>query len=139
MVFVDFDDTLCLHRKEIDSKNFICEGNAYLSSVPNKPLIDKLYALKQEGHKIVLLTMASAFMLKHKIEWCEKNCPDLINDYEGLSIDCSKKDYISQISNSVSNNEVILFIDDSHVERHQVEELDKVIVYSPQLFVIEGE
>ena len=87
----------------------------------------------------MLLTMASAFMLKHKVEWCKKNCPGLIDAYEGLSIDCSKKDYISQISNFASDTEAILFIDDSHVERHQVEELDRVTVYSPQLFVIEGE
>lgn len=137
MIFVDFDDTLCLHRMSINSKEFLINDGAYLTSVPNKPLIDQLYELKTDGNKLILLTMSSSFMLEHKKNWCNENCPNLFDDYVGLSIDCNKAEYIHTISNFTDENEVHIFIDDNSEERFLVEKLDNVRVYSPQLFVID--
>lgn len=137
MIFVDFDDTLCLHRVDINSKEFLTKDGAYLTSVPNKPLINQLYELKADGNKLILLTMSSSFMLEHKKNWCNENCPNLFNDYVGLSIDCNKAEYIYTICNFTDENEIHIFIDDNREERHLVEKLNNVRVYSPQLFVID--
>lgn len=116
MIFVDFDDTLCLHRTDINSKKFLIKDGAYLTSIPNKPLINQLYELKADGNKLILLTMSSSFMLEHKKNWCNKNCPNLFDDYVGLSIDC--KEYIYTKCHFANENEVHIFIDDNREERH---------------------
>ena len=110
---------------------------SYSTSVPNKALINQLYELKENGNKMILLTMASSFMLEHKKVWCNENCPNLFDDFVGLSIDCNKAEYISTVCSSTDDSETHIFIDDNREERCLVEKLDDVLVCSPQLFVID--
>lgn len=128
-IFVDFDDTLCLHISAIESSKYLSEY-PYANSVPNRILIDWLYTTKPK-YDVVLLTKASSFMLEHKKKWCGVVCPGLIDEFVGLSVDCSKKDYIA---NFRGDN---VFIDDSAAERSAAETLQNCRVLSPQL-VMDG-
>ena len=66
MIFVDFDDTLCLHSKKLKTADLIFTDNVFSKSVPNYPLIKKLYKLREQDSDIILITMASSFMLERK-------------------------------------------------------------------------
>lgn len=126
MVFVDFDDTLCLHKSTINSR-IIRQDDFYKHSIPNNTLIKILQEYKDKtGDSVILLTMASSFMLEHKKEWCNKHCNGLIDGFISLSVDCSKAEYINNFDGA------IVFIDDSAKERSEVEKLNNTVVLSPQ-------
>lgn len=131
-IFVDFDDTLCLHKKTIYCDKYIfANTNPYTNSIPNKKLMDFLIKKSKEKYKIILLTYASSFMLQHKIKWCSNNCSFKFYDYIGLGIDCSKSLYIKKISNK-KNIGKIIFIDDNNVDRQNCENIKNLQILSPQ-------
>lgn len=147
-IFVDFDDTLCLHSHKIDSKYFITapfeyiSNEAYKDSILNKSLYEWLLE-KQNNPKsqaqVYMITLASTFMLEAKKIWTKMYCPELnILDFIGVSIDVTKSDIVEAYSKleeerSLTAEPNIFFIDDSPSERHSVKETcNKVIVLSPQ-------
>ena len=129
VVFVGFDDTLCLHSRSVASKDFTHGGNPYVDSKLNSILVDVLQRYKTKGRRIVVLTAASSFMLEHKVKYFQEQCPGLIDEFVSVSIDCSKAEYIQQF---IEAEESIVFIDDSGKDRAEVEKLKGVAVYSPQ-------
>lgn len=136
-IFVDFDDTLCLHRSSIKSDlciNIVKEP--YLSSEPNYKLIEYLKIKNNDGYKIILVTNASSFMLEHKKKWINKICPQLFYAYESFSIDCSKQEYIERMLDEHDIEDAI-YIDDSASERAKAEYINNLIVYSPQIIANE--
>ena len=133
IIFVDFDDTICLHKGRIFSKNYINKtSNPYKSSLKNDDLINFLNEKNRKGWDIILLTNASSFMLSHKIKWCINNCPFRFKEYIALSVDCTKKHFIEAFLKQYKVDKAI-FIDDKPTERHELENNKKVKVFSPQL------
>ena len=132
--FIDFDDTICLHAKSIDSKRYIVEKNPYCNSVVNKKLLAWLKQQKIDNvnSKFILLTAASSFMLDHKINWCKNQLDGFeFDDYVSVSYDCSKAEYISMFLND--ENEIVV-VDDNQSERNSIEILkhSNIQIYSPQ-------
>ena len=147
-IFVDFDDTLCLHSHKIDSKRFITTSSEYISdeaykdSILNNSLYEWLLE-KQNDPKsqaqVYILTAASSFMLEAKKTWIKMHCPKLdILDFIGVSIDVTKADIVEAYSKVYKERPLtaetnIFFIDDNPADRHSVKEAcDRVIVMSPQ-------
>ena len=127
LIFVDFDDTLCVHTEYLTDKykQFICGNketaceNIYKNSLPNTLLINYLIKEKSKGNvRIILLSSAMSFLLELKKLWCLHHCPDLFDDFIGVSIELSKADIIESYCKYYGlNNEDALFIEDSWKER----------------------
>lgn len=125
-IFVDFDDTLCIHPNPIKTELHMFEDvktaceNFYSNSKVNLDIIDYLEHYKSEGAYIILLSACNSKMLEIKKEWCNINCPDLFDDYIGSSVDLSKSEIIMAFA-AYKNVDIedISLIDDND------EELDK--------------
>ena len=103
-IFVDFDNTLCLHRYPINyasksalfSSTDVAEKIWFRNSIPYQELIDKLSQLQQNGVKIILLTSSGTKQLAAKKIWLNRHASNLHFDIiQAVSVDCSKAQYIS--------------------------------------------
>ena len=139
VIFVDFDDTLCLHRKEVRTEQAVWLGKeegckvAYGGSEPNHKVIQFVEQEKKKGARVVLLSSANSKMLQLKECWCEKHCGGLIDEFVGSSIDLTK----TQVMQAYAEKEgldpgEIVFIDDRLAERLEAEKAG-ITVFSPQL------
>lgn len=140
IIFVDFDDTLCLHKKNIYSEKYlaynpldICD-TVYKDSIPNDKLIKYLYKKKEtEDCYIMLLTSACSRMLEIKKVWCTKHCPGLFDDYFAVSIDASKTEIMEAFIDRLGlDKKECLFIDDSCSDRKNAE-IYGIQILSPQI------
>lgn len=147
VIFIDFDDTLCLHPHRVSTRKYITSSpeyiasHAYKNSVPNKGLVRWLKE-KQENDraKIIVMSSASSYMMAAKKIWIEKHCQELeINDYIGVSVDAGKDDvvyaYFKAYEKSIGHKDdfKMYFIDDCFSERAKMEKaVPEVIVRSPQ-------
>ena len=122
-IFVDFDDTLCLHKEPIRTEMHMFESietackKFYKNSKANLELLDYLEHFKEEGTRIILLSACNSKMIEIKKEWCKNHCNNLFDDYIGSSVDLSKSDIIKAYAEFI--NEDILemsLIDDSDKE-----------------------
>lgn len=145
LIFVDFDDTLCLHTHKIDSAWWITVPpelivhNAYKESARNEALIKWLkWKQEDESAQIYVLSAAASFMMEAKKFWMQENCPEItVNKYISVSIDVSKADVIEayhRLDTIMNNNCRIYYIDDSDHDRMAAEALNlkNVIIRSPQ-------
>ena len=142
VIFVDFDDTICLHKFHIDvderlfdEVSVACE-NFYSKSDLNKSLYNYLIEMKKNGARIILLTSACSKMLDIKKYWIEKNCSLVkFDDYISASIDINKTQ-IMQAYAKHNNTDIkdIILIDDSCIERRVAEECG-FLTYNPQLIM----
>ena len=93
-IFVDFDDTLCLHSHKIDYKRFITAPSEYISdeaykdSILNNSLYEWLLGKQNDSKsraQVYILTSASSFMLEAKKIWIKMHCPklDIIDEFSG--------------------------------------------------------
>jgi hypothetical protein len=140
-IFVDFDDTLCLHPHRISSRHFITSPpehiakHAYKDSCVNSALVAWLHQ-KQTDDKaqIYLITSASTFMVAAKKIWIQRNCPELeISDYIGVSVDVDKASVLEAYRKIFPREMRMYYIDDSASERAKSEKaLEGVIIRSPQ-------
>lgn len=141
-IFVDFDDTLCLHKFNLytDARIFENLDNAcdkfYNQSELNKQLYSYLIDMKKSGNEIILLSSACSKMLEIKKYWIEKYCPLVrFDDYIAVSIDIDKTkimcEYAKYHKIDISN---IIFIDDNCTERKCALEMG-ILTYSPQLIM----
>ena len=74
IIAVDFDGTLCINRDVVNWP--------YLGQ-PNKELIEKLKALQDEGHVLILWTCREGELLEQAVAWCRNFCGinfDAVND-----------------------------------------------------------
>lgn len=142
VIFVDFDDTLCLHRFNIytDARIFekvdIACSKFYNQSELNHQLYKYLIDMKQNGYKIILLTSACSKMLEIKKFWLKQNCPLVeFNDFISVSIDIDKSKIMIEYAkfNNIDNSNII-FIDDNCSERKYAQE-NGISTYSPQLIM----
>ena len=142
VIFVDFDDTLCLHRLNVytDSRIFekvdVACSKFYCQSELNKKLYEYLIDAKHNGNKIILLTSACSKMLEIKKYWIKQNCPLIdFDDYIAVSIDIDKSKIMSEYAKynkiDISN---IIFIDDNCTERKYAQE-NGILTYNPQLIM----
>lgn len=122
-LFVDFDDTLCVHPEPIKTELYMFETiekaceKFYHKSKLNLELLDYLEHFKEEGVEIILLSTCNSKMIEIKKEWCRKYCPDIFDDYIGASMDLSKTEIIKAYA--VFKNEELLemaLIDDNDNE-----------------------
>lgn len=142
IIFVDFDDTLCLHRFNIyidermfEETNKACEM-FYAKSELNLALYKYLTNMQKDGAKIILLTSACSKMLDIKKYWIEKNCPlAIFDDYIAVSIDINKAQIMIEYArhNKIDISEII-FIDDNCTERKYAQEKG-ILTYNPQLIM----
>lgn len=140
IIFVDFDDTICLHRYSvlIDERMFDDVDDAcskfYAQSELNLPLYRYLTEKSKSGVKIILLTSACSKMLDIKKCWLEKNCP-LVNfdDFISASIDINKAQIMCGYAkhNKIDIGDII-FVDDSCAERNMAQEKG-ILNFNPQL------
>lgn len=140
-IFVDFDDTLCLHlyRNKVDKHIFdeIPEACDYFYNECelNVPLYSYL-AREQENCDVILLSSASSKMLDIKKFWLDKYCPKLkFKDYIAVSIDINKSQIMLAYSQKfdVPIGDIV-FIDDSRDERWSAES-EGFCTFNPQLLM----
>ncbi len=143
IIFVDFDDTLCLHRRSIRSEQYILGTPEYIAhfaykeSMKNKSLEQWLLNKQNsagEETKIIMLSKASSIMFEAKKIWMSKNMPDVkLYESYSLSEDIGSKVVIVEAYVKQNSGEHIFFIDDDASERRKVEErCPNVTVVSPQ-------
>ena len=141
-IFVDFDDTLCLHRFNlyIDARIFekvdVACDKFYNQSELNKELYKYLIDMKKNGYEIILLSSACSKMLDVKKYWIEKYCPLVkFNDYIAVSIDIDKTKIMCEYAkyHKIDTSDLI-FIDDNCTERKCASEMG-ILTYSPQLIM----
>ena len=129
-IFVDFDDTLCLHThwrplteycwaepKDAVNKLF---GHAQV----NKPLYDYLLEKINNGDKVYLLTQSSSLMLKIKMEWIKQKYPLLkFEDFVCMASDENTKANLMELfaQRYQLDHKQLLLIDDKSKERWQAE------------------
>lgn len=129
VIFVDFDDTLCVHTEYLNDKykqflfcdpETLCE-KIYRSSLVNHILLTKLTQLKNEYNaQVILISSANSLLLDAKKHWCMQHCPDLFNQFISSSIELTKADIIlSYCTHEHLNEREVLFVDDSWREREQ--------------------
>lgn len=129
-IFVDFDDTLCIHPQPIETSTHMFEypvvacKNFYSTSKVNNELIDYLKLEKEEGKHIILLTACNSKMLEIKKAWCKDNCSDLFDDYISSSVDLSKSKIIKAFSeyHDIDIHDMLL-IDDNSKEIEEAKNL----------------
>ena len=142
VIFVDFDDTICLHNIHIfiDDRMFLNVDEAsakfYANSELNIPLYRYLVNEKNNGTNIILLTSACSKMLDVKKCWLKNNCPSIeFDDFISASIDINKTQIMLCYAkhNKIDILDLVL-IDDSCIERRTAEE-NGIITYNPQLIM----
>ncbi len=142
VIFVDFDDTICLHNVHIcvDDRMFLNINEAsekfYAKSEINQPLNKYLVNEKNNGATIILLTSACSKMLDIKKYWLRTNCPLIeFDDYISASIDINKTQIMLSYAkyNKIDISSIVL-IDDSCIERKIAEE-SGISTYNPQLIM----
>lgn len=140
-IFVDFDDTLCLHPHRISSRKYITSPpeyiaeHAYKESVINSALVAWLKRKQTDDKaRLYLITSASTFMVAAKKLWIEKNCPELtFTDFIGVSVDTDKTSVIEAYRKIFPDDMRMYYIEDSFSERAKTEKaVDGVIIRSPQ-------
>lgn len=144
LIFVDFDDTMCLYTHKIHTERFVIyppeviADKCYKESVVNNHLYKWLLAQQKEGTvkpKIKVITTACSLMLEAKKIWVRKHFPELrVDEFNTTSVELSKAEIINAyIEDADRLNTEVYFIDDSLSERHSVEALPHhVHVMSPQ-------
>lgn len=138
-IFVDFDDTLCLHVKRLEQKKALfCDSSTaadyvYKDSILNQPLHDWLKDSQEHGASLILITEASSMLLDVKKAWVLKNCGDLGFDYFiSTSMDLDKADHLERFEGMHPDSK-ILFVDDRGKERAAVSNRCRhVMATSPQ-------
>lgn len=142
-IFIDFDDTICLHKGKIRTEKYIrmlpeeIVVQAYENSQLNTSLYKWLINLQQNRQwdvKIYLLTHSSSFMLEAKKLWLEDNCPDIeFTDYIAISYDISKIDVIQSYYEAYGNACKIIVVDDDPTYRNALEDANnQIVIYNPQ-------
>ena len=138
-IFVDFDDTLCLHNKKIQTEKYLFKSPdyicvvAYKESIPNTALHLWLKDRQREGALVFMMTNASRGMWEAKKMWLDRTFPDVIfSDYIFVNEDADKESHIRAYT-KMYPEERVYFIDDDGAERAKVEQTcGNVITYSPQ-------
>lgn len=142
VIFVDFDDTICLHRFhiQIDERMFYSINKAselfYENSELNHQLYKYLLEEQKKGANIVLLSSACSKMLDIKKHWLNQNCNLLkFNDFIASSIDISKTDIMCSYAkyNNIDINDIVL-IDDNCTERKDAQKKG-ILTFNPQLIM----
>ena len=115
-IFVDFDETLCLHKQVIvyaDDNPFKEKVSIFKDSLLNSELAKYLYNQKEAGAKIILLSTCNSVWLKKKREWVEAYCPDLFDDFISSSVEMNKAQIVAAYMkvNNLDYDEVVM-IDD---------------------------
>lgn len=139
-IFIDFDDTLCLHKYEnkvteniFNEASFASEEMFHGCSA-NVLLIKYLEEQQKLGARLIVLTSASSKMLEVKKNWIKQHCKNLMfDDYISVSIDITKAKimlHYSKFYNIPLKN--IEFIDDARNERWDAEH-SGIVTYNPQL------
>ncbi len=122
-IFVDFDNTLCLHMNRInyaDSNLLFGDSETacekwFKHSIVNETLIEYLEEQRLRNTVIILLSDSGSTQLEAKKLWVEQNCPpQLFSRIVATSIDCGKllyiKSYMTYMGLSAQD---ILLIDDT--------------------------
>ena len=141
-VFVDFDDTICLHRHEVEKneKMFFEKEKAceilYKDSEVNIALYNYLIELKNFGYQVILLSASCSKLFELKKYWLEKNCPLLkFDDYISVSIDINKTQImLAYVKYKNMKVEDIMLIDDLNIERWSAEK-EGIKTLNPQLIM----
>ncbi len=97
-LFVDFDNTICLHRYTINyasssvfSNNEDALKSWFKDSIANKRLKTALETAKAKGCKLIMLTSAGSKQLAVKKLWMKKNgFYELFEDFYSISADMTK-------------------------------------------------
>ena len=140
LIFVDFDDTLCLHSSCIAYIDLLLTNkkDIFKDSIPNYPLIRSLEEESKDPETGIFLISAScSLFMPYKEDWCSKNCSKVkFTDYIGSSIDASKAEIIEGFRHRYNlRPEDIIYIDDSATERKAALAYN-FKVYSPTYFNI---
>lgn len=140
LIFVDFDDTLCLHNSCIAHRDLLLadKKDIFKDSIPNYPLIRYLEEESKDPEiGIFLLSACCSLVMPYKEVWCSKNCSKVkFTDYIGSSIDASKAEIIEGFRRRYNlRPEDIIYIDDSITERKAALAYN-FKVYSPTYFNI---
>ncbi|MBP3783867.1 MAG: hypothetical protein J6I68_11530 [Butyrivibrio sp.] len=142
-IFIDFDDTICLHSHRISSRHFITSPpeyiakKAYEESMLNKKLYDWLLHKQEDPNSkavVYVMSSASSFMLEAKKIWVSEHCPGLnVLDYIGVSVDVDKTSVLEAYRKVFPREMKMYYIEDSFSERAKSEKtLEGVIIRSPQ-------
>ena len=138
-VFVDFDDTLCLHSGIIDTEKYLftrpCRvaKQAYSKSRLNSTLVYYLQKLKKDGYTVILLTSACSKILSADKSWCAKYCPKLFDDFISSGEDISKIEILKAYKKryKIKGKDDIILIDDKCFIRKMAEK-EGFKTFSPQ-------
>lgn len=145
VIFVDFDNTICLHRKPIeygDPKVLFMDSEKacdcwFQNSVACKELITKLYEMKQKGAELFLLTDSGSRQLESKKIWIKKNCDGLFTDCFATSVDAPKWAFIkSYMEYKGLAFEECMLIDDHPDTYNRVMRENICEAYPPQLMIV---
>ena len=129
VVFIDFDDTICLHKKPIDyaSSDVLFEppevaaSKWFADSFLNIPLYDMM--LSSGKKKAILLTQSGNTQLEAKKVWLANNAPQIDFVFKSVSTDCPKYKYIESFCKKFGfGYEDCLLIDD---EPEIVKDIDR--------------
>lgn len=143
LIFVDFDDTLCLHSSWVSYQTLLLAGNDMTldilkDSVPNYPLIEYLEKESEDPETAIFLISAScSLFIPYKKRWCDQYCSKVrFTDYIGSSIEASKAIIMEGYRRQYNlKPEDVIYIDDWATERKAALEYN-FKVYSPTYFNI---
>ena len=140
LIFVDFDDTLCLHSSRIAYGDLLLtdKKDIFKDSIPNYSLIRYLEEESKDPETgIFLISACCSLFMPYKEDWCFKNCSKVkFTDYIGSSIDASKAEIIEGFRRRYNlRPEDIIYIDDCTTERKAALAYN-FKVYSPTYFNI---
>ena len=123
-IFVDFDNTICLHRHPVDYASPIAlfEDSLHASrelfsdSLINQNLIDILSDIRESKDVIIgMLSSSGSIQLEIKKSWLKMAAPRLSFDFVyGVSVDCTKRQFIISFQKyySIQPSECLLIDDD---------------------------
>lgn len=139
--FVDFDDTLALHRCENKASKFyladpvtMC-NELYRNSEVNMPLYEYLLERQEKGEEFILLSNCSSMVIEGKKVWLAKNMPLLkFKEFYGTSIDISKTEVMIYYAELHPEKDILL-IDDNCQERWSAEAAG-IKTLNPQLLML---
>ena len=124
VIFLDFDNTICLHRHPVDYASPVAlfedslqaSRKLFSSSVINWELVDVLCNLRENNDVIIgMLSSSGSIQLEIKKVWLKTAVPRLKLDFVyGVSVDCTKKQFILSFQkyHSIQPSECILIDDD---------------------------
>ena len=149
-VFVDFDNTLCLHKRPIDYTsadimfpalpyNIDERVNRYFgNSIENTTLIDILKKMKGMSldTKFYILTTAGSKQRDLKLLWLTKHdLHEFFDEVLSVSDDCSKSEVIASYKKHYNlNANDILFLDNRVGGWNDLMQLGICDAYAPQTF-----